>query len=221
MNKIVIFWAVYLVLIIAGERLELGRFVRKSKFAIRSFLASVVLNVLGLLLLLFNQGLGIRVVAAAFLIMALWLLYYDIAKVNIKRPGVYRFMSAGLLAGYFWLAVAGIWFLVVGLKTAGPNYDAPLHAVYVGFTFSMVFAHAPVIFPAVLKLKVSFSKLLYLPLIVLHASLFMRLAGDLFSPELRRWGGMLSAIAIVLYFILTLTVTLYHSLSVRAVAERS
>ena len=211
LNIIVMYWASYLVLIISGERLELGRFVKKPKIALQSFIASVIINILGLIVMLISPELGLRIVAVAFLIMAIWLLYFDIARVNIKQSGAYRFMAAGLLAGYFWLAVAAIWFFFVGLKSSGPNYDAPLHAIFVGFTFSMVFAHAPVIFPAVLKLKITFSKLLYLPLIALHASLLMRLIGDLYSYKLRYWGGMISAVSIVLYFLLTLAVTLYST----------
>ncbi|HHO56237.1 MAG TPA: hypothetical protein ENK21_07585, partial [Trueperaceae bacterium] len=166
LTTVVIFWASYLVLIITGERLELSRFVRKPKLAVQVFLASVVVNILGLVVSLFSQGLGVRLVALAFLVMAAWLLRYDIARINLKRSGVYRFMALALLAAYFWLAVAGLWFLVVGMAQAGPNYDAPLHAIFVGFVFSMVFAHAPVIFPAVLKLKIEFSKILYAPLVL-------------------------------------------------------
>lgn len=212
LNTIVMYWASYLILIISGERLELSRFLKKPKIALQSFVASVIINILGLIVMLINPDLGLRIVAVAFLIMAIWLLYFDIAKVNIKQSGAYRFMAAGLLAGYFWLAVAAIWFLVVGLQYSGPHYDAPLHAVFVGFTFSMVFAHAPVIFPAVLKLRITYSKFLYIPLITLHASLLLRLIGDLYSYPLRYWGGMISAISIVAYFLLALTVTLYSTL---------
>ncbi len=211
LNTVVIFWASYLVLIITGERLELSRFVKKPKLAVQVFLGSVVINIIGLLIMLVNQDIGIRIVAFAFLVMAAWLLRYDIARVNIKRDGVYRFMAAALLAAYFWLAVAGIWFLVVGMRLAGPQYDGPLHAIFLGFVFSMVFAHAPVIFPAVLKLKIKFSKILYAPLVLLHVSLAVRLYGDLYSYQLRYWGGMLSAIAIVLYFISAMAVTLIAS----------
>jgi len=212
LTTIVVFWASYLVLIISGERLELSRFIKKPKLAVQAFLASVVVNLLGLVVMLINQDLGVRIVALAFLAMAAWLLRYDIARINIKRSGVHKFMAAALLAAYFWLAVAGIWFLVVGMRAAGPLYDAPLHAIFVGFVFSMVFAHAPVIFPAVLKLKIEFSKILYAPLILLHLSLALRLFGDIYSFRLRQWGGMLSAIAIVLYFLSAMSVTVLASL---------
>ena len=33
----------------------------------------------------------------------------------------------------------------------GPAYDAVVHAVFLGFTLSMIMAHAPVILPAVLR----------------------------------------------------------------------
>ena len=55
---------------------------------------------------------------------------------------IIRYVAVCLLAGYFWLAVGGA---LVALQVA---YDAALHAIFVGFVFSMVFGHAPVILPA-------------------------------------------------------------------------
>ncbi len=82
---------------------------------------------------------------------------------------------------------------------AGPWYDAMLHAVFVGFVMSMIFGHAPVIFPAVLGGSVRFGRLFYAPLALLHASLALRVAGDLGASPLRAWGGLLNMAAIVLF----------------------
>ncbi|MFN3928718.1 MAG: hypothetical protein ACK4OK_03690, partial [Thermoflexus sp.] len=86
---------------------------------------------------------------------------------------------------------------------AGPLYDARLHAVLVGFVFSMIFGHALIIFPAVLRVNLPFSRALYLPLALLHLSLLLRLAGDLGGIfEVRRWGGLLNGVAILLFLVL-------------------
>jgi hypothetical protein len=56
-------------------------------------------------------------------------------------------------------------------------YDAALHALLLGFVFAMVFGHAPIIFPAVLRVAVPYHPVFYVPLLLLHASLALRLAG--------------------------------------------
>src|SRR5690606_40946577 len=98
------------------------------------------------------------------------------------------------------LAVGGALAAVHGGVVAGLAYDAILHAVLVGFVFSMIFGHAPIIFPSVLGVRVFYRPALYVPLALLHASLVLRLAGDLVGVlSLRRCGRLLNALAIVLY----------------------
>jgi hypothetical protein len=109
-------------------------------------------------------------------------------------------MALALLAGYAWLVASGFLSLAIGSPRAGPAYDAILHALFVGFVFSMIFAHAPVIFPAVLGLPVAFRSRFYLHLALLHAGLLLRAAGDLAGAEpARRLGGGLNALAILLF----------------------
>src|SRR5699024_2813285 len=90
-------------------------------------------------------------IAAALIALALWLARYDIARRTIRGKGLTRFIAICLLMGYFWLVVAGL----IGLAVRGSLleltwvYDAILHAVFLGFVFSMVFGHAPIILPAV------------------------------------------------------------------------
>lgn len=75
---------------------------------------------------------------------------------------------------------------------------------FVGFVFAMIFGHAPIIIPALLNLPVRFRTWSYLPLALLHLSLLVRIGGDLAgSGDVRRWGGMLNALAILLFLGLT------------------
>ena len=46
------------------------------------------------------------------------------------------------------------------------------------FVFAMVFGHAPIIFPAVLRVTVPYHPVFYAPLVLLQASLALRVAGD-------------------------------------------
>ncbi len=78
-----------------------------------------------------------------------------------------------------------------GLYT-GPVYDAALHAFFVGYVMSMIFGHAPIIFPRSWA-ELQFSSAAYVPVGLLHASLVLRVVGDLWLQlELRKWGGLLN-----------------------------
>jgi hypothetical protein len=94
----------------------------------------------------------------------------------------------------------------------GARYDAILHSVFLGFVFVMIFGHAPIIFPAVLGVSISFKPRFYLHLILLHLTLIVRVAGDLtgWFPG-RQWGGLLNVFAILLFFANTLSATRLRS----------
>jgi hypothetical protein len=204
-HRMVLWWAAFLILTIAGERLELGRLARHSRFVENLFTGVMVLILGGLLLLLYLPEAGVRLVSLGLLGLALWLLRYDIARKTVHRPGLPRFAAICLLSGYAWLAAAGVIGLYFGALTAGFHYDAFLHAIFLGFVFAMIFAHAPIIFPAILGLSIKFDKSHYLPLLLLHASLLLRVAGNLtFYPELRMWGGLLNGITILVFLLLTI-----------------
>ena len=206
-----LWWAAFIVFIVTGERLELSRFLPKPLYAIRAIIIVILLGLLGLVIMPWQLDLGVRMLGLSFILQAIWLLRYDIAWVNTRyREGVHKFMGISLLTGYVWLLVGGLWLLLAGLPPAGPAYDAPLHAVFVGFTFAMVYGHAPVIFPAVLRLKIRFHPLMYGPLVIMHLSLISRILGDYAgSAPLRMWGGLFNGLSAVIYFTLTLLITLF------------
>lgn len=110
-------------------------------------------------------------------------------------------MAVCLLGGYGWLGVGGTLALATGAATPGVHYDAMLHAVFLGFVMSMVFAHAPIIFPAVLGVAMPYRRRFYLHVAVLHLSLVLRLLGDLVDSlgRWRVWGGLLNAVALLLF----------------------
>jgi hypothetical protein len=81
---------------------------------------------------------------------------------------------------------------------AGLFYDSVLHAFFLGFTFSMIFAHAPIILPGVLKLQINiFNKYLYIWFVILQISLLLRIA-SVFNPIIfsKQIGGLLNGLAI-------------------------
>jgi len=69
-----------------------------------------------------------------------------------------------------------------------------------GFVFSMVFGHAPIIFPAILGRPITYIRFAWVPLVLLHVSVAARILGDIVvNQELRQAAGMLTGMAIALY----------------------
>lgn len=194
-------WLVFLVLTIAGERLELSRFLPPSPIARRIFLALIALMLAGALPPLSTLPPGRLTLPATLLGLALWLFRQDIARRTVREQGLTRFIAICLLSGYAWLAIGALVLLPTGgLAPGTPTYDAGLHAILLGFVMAMVFGHAPLIFPAILGLRLPFSPQFYLPLVVLHGSLLVRVTGALAGAvSLRRGGAMLNAAALALF----------------------
>ena len=200
-------WIGFLVLTIAGERLELSRLLPPSSNSTFAFILIITLLLTGVLVATFTSTMNVQILSAALLALSFWLLRQDIARRTIKQSGLTRYIAVCLMSGYFWLLTGSLIGLLSQALAFGSTYDAFLHTILVGFVFSMIFGHAPIIFPAVVKVKITYHPIFYLPLIALHASLLVRIAGDLLlNPLYRSIGGALNAIAITL-FILTMIST--------------
>ena len=198
--NVISWWGAFLILTIAGERLELGRILRLSENAQLAFLGAIGIYIAGLIATVVTLDTGTRLYSFGMLALALWLLRYDIARKTISKEGLPRFAAACLLSGYVWLAGAGVMGMAFGGVMTGVRYDAFVHAIFLGFVFSMIFGHAPIIFPAVLGFNVSFNPVYYLHLVLLHLSLGLRIYGDLsIQPTIRLWGGLLNGVAVLLF----------------------
>jgi hypothetical protein len=173
-------WIAFFALTIGGERLELSRYLRRGAGVRASFMV--------LAAALLFAPLEPRLLGAALLLLALWLFAFDLARITVRQARLPRYVAVCLLAGYFWLAVGGA---LIALSVA---YDAALHAIFVGFVFSMVFGHAPVILPAVLRTALPYHSVLYLPLVLLHASLAVRVA---LSTQIGAWGNAAAIAAFI------------------------
>jgi hypothetical protein len=186
-------WIAFFVLTIGAERLELSRYLKRTPFSRKAFIglaAAVVIS---------SLDASLRLEGAVLVLFAAWLLRYDLARITVRQKALPRYVAVCLLAGYFWLAVAGAIFVVRG------PWDAALHAVFLGFVFSMVFGHAPVILPAVLRVRFPYSPALYLPLTLLHASVLIRTS---YSVLLGAWGN---AAAIAVFIVTAATLVLRKS----------
>ena len=198
--QLVSWWLAFLVLTIAGERLELSRLMPRTRAAERTFTAVVVVLLAGLVSGGIASGFGARLVGLALVALTVWLARYDVARRTIRQTGLPRFTAWCLLTGYGWLAVAGLIAMSGGTLVDTRAYDAFLHAVLLGFVFAMIFGHAPIIFPAVLGVPIPFRGGFYLHLLLLHFSVALRLEGDAvgYDPP-RAWGGLFGALAVLLF----------------------
>lgn len=197
---LILWWMGFPLFTIIGERLEISRVLRLSKTSHWLFGTGCLIFLAGAVISLLNLDLAMRIAGVGEIGCALWLLRYDIARFTLHKSGMPRFIALCLISGYGWLAVSGLLNTWFGATYAGPYYDATLHSLFVGFVFSMIFGHAPIILPAVLELPITFNATLYGSLVLLHLSLGLRIVGDLLlMPTERQWGGMLNEIAVLLF----------------------
>lgn len=204
--QLVLWWIAFLALTIAGERLDLSRFQRQERWAQPLLRAAIGLFLGGVVLSAMHQTTGRQVAGAGLLALALWLGRFDIARRAVRQSGLPRYMAVCLLVGYVWLGLAGVLLAAFPDQDTGGRYDAALHSFFLGFVFSMIFGHAPVIFPAVLRLQPAFSPRLYAHVTLLHAALLLRLGADLAaSVPGRQWGAILNGVALLVFLLNTIS----------------
>lgn len=190
-------WFSFLVLTIAAERLEMTRLMRRRRGAAPALHACLAAMLLGSAALALSPKWGSLLYGLALTALALWLALFDIARRTIVSHGLSRYMAVCLLLGYGWLGVSGLAWVTAALGY--PARDIALHALGIGFVFSMMLGHAPVILPAVTRVKLHFGGFFYVPVGLLHASLALRLFGGLLDPGLRSVGAMGNAAAVAVF----------------------
>ena len=192
-------WMAFILFIIVGERLELTKFLPTSKKA---------KSLLYLLLIVFLAGTfttyhmpGKYLLGAALIGIGVWLIRNDIVKISLDKKGRHQYIAILLLIGYIWLLITG--FITTFFSIGGYMYGAMVHSFFLGFAFSMIFAHGPIIIPGIIKQNYDlFSKSLYIWVFGFQLTLLLRLAGDFTSIEvLRLIGGMGNAIFILCFFV--------------------
>src|SRR3990172_2284749 len=117
------------------------------------FVPAVGLFLAGSLISLVEIRFGLAVGGIGLIAFGLWLMRNDIARRTVRKSGLTRFIAVCLLPGYVWLIAGGVlWLAFGGTSTARFLYDAMLHSLFLGFVFSMIFGHAPIIVPAVMNM---------------------------------------------------------------------
>jgi hypothetical protein len=197
----VMWWIAFLFFTITGERLEFSKFLLNKNIFTKQLVLLILLGVFIVSIILPFHSFGSYLTAVSFIGSAIWLLKFDMAKHSLKKPGISFYSGLLLLTAYIWLAVTGVFFALGSYF--GSYYDASIHSFFIGFVFLMIFAHAPVILPAVLKLNISpFGKSLYVWYYLLNATLIWRVLCIIpgIAPS-KSWAGMFNGIVIIGFFV--------------------
>lgn len=199
--RVIAWLAAFLVMTIVGERLELSRLGSIGGPARIGLVAAAAVFCGGVALTLALPDWGTRLAGVGLVAMAAWLSRYDLARRTVRMSGLTRFVALALLAGFAWLAVTGLAWIGFGATSSGPAYDASLHAVFLGFVISMVFGHAPIILPAVMRRPLPYHPRFYAHLALLHLGLLVRIVGgDLAGLEAPFViGGVINVIALLVF----------------------
>jgi hypothetical protein len=190
-------WFAFLVMTVAAERLEMTRLMRRRPAAQPALILVLALLVLGAALSAISPQDGGVLFGIALVALAAWLFTFDIARRTVRAEGLPRYMAACLLAGYAWLAAGGVAWAATAL--GAPARDVALHALGLGFLASMILGHAPVILPAIARIKLQFGAAFYVPFALLHLSLLLRLGPGLFDFHARRTGAVFNAVALAAF----------------------
>lgn len=197
----------FLLFTIVSERLELSKFLpvtSANRYVLMGFLGLFMVG-----LLMPFHGIGKYLAGMSMILISLWLMRFDVIRIAMRKEGLVKFTATVLLCGYLALLFEGL--LLITLGDTPFAYDMIVHTFFLGFTFSMIFAHGPIILPGVLGLSVKpYHPLLYIPVFILLGSLAMRLMADvsLLPLDYRAFSGWVSMAAILLYFLMMLMFTM-------------
>lgn len=198
-------WFAFLVITIAAERLEMTRLRPRRAAAAPLLVAAFALLGVGAAVTVVDADTGRVIYGLALCALAAWLAIFDIARSTVRLAGFARYSAFALLAGYLWLAAGGLaWAFAPQLR------DLALHALGIGFVFSMILAHAPLIVPVIARIRMRYVPGFYVPLALLHLSLLLRVGFGPGEFTARAWGGALNAAALVLFI-----ATLAYSIATR------
>ncbi len=229
--NVYLWWMSFVLFTLIGQRLELGHRIHLVTPPFKGLALSMGIVLLGLISMAVGHlsnpdqmgivqdaivdprlKIGMIMAGVGTVLTALWLLRYDAAWATMKNGGIAGYTATCLISGYLWLAVSGLLSIAFAGYVSGVRYDALLHSFFVGFVFFVIFSHGPIIFISALGLRFPNVKILIAEAVLLHITLLIRIAGDLFRyAPAKKAGGLLNALVIAA-FLLTLIFWLIKSM---------
>ena len=122
----------FVVLTIAAERVELAR-IHLPASAERVLVSVAALVASAAMAAVLFPDPGSRAFGLSLLVLVAWLAPRDVARRTVHSTGQPRFCAAAMLAGYAWLAVAGVAWAVSGVTTTPAAHDVVVHTIFLGF----------------------------------------------------------------------------------------
>jgi hypothetical protein len=192
-------WMGFLLFTITAERLDLSKFLPVSMKMKYLLLGFMLLFLVGLIVPF--HGVGKYISGISMICIALWMLRHDVMRIGIRKEGLTRFSSVALLMANTWLIMNSLFLFV--LPDSVYSYDILVHSFFIGYAFTMIFAHGPIILPGVLGItNKPYHPVLYVWIFLVQGSLLLRLAADaLLHAEWRKISALLMTAGILLYFI--------------------
>lgn len=199
-------WVGFLIFTIVGERLELSKFLPTPPYAKMILYLLLTLNFLGMWIPF--HGAGNWLMGGSVIFISFWLLQFDMAKVAAKKENQFKYIGVGLRVGYLWLVLHGLALCFMELHPL--FYDIYLHTFFLGFTFSMIWAHAPIIFPMIMNIKEKpYHPVLWIGWVLFQLTLLGRISSSLFlHSDLRTWFGVANGWSILGMFIMMAVILL-------------
>lgn len=198
-------WIGFILFTIVGERLELSKFLPTPKLAKNGLLLLLALFFIGIWIPFHRYGNVLM--GGSAIVISYWLLHFDMAKIASKKADQFKYIGIGLRVGYVWLTLHGV--VLCFFESHPLYYDLYIHTFFLGFTFSMIWAHAPIILPMVLNIRhTPYHPILWIGWTVFQLSLLGRILVSLIGlPEWRTFFGMLNGWTTLGMFVLMAAIT--------------
>lgn len=222
--NVTLWWMSFVVLTTAGERLEIAQMMHVNVGAKLFLLLGLGAVFVGHILtatghltapddVMTLQGnaifdprvrLGMKAAGIGMTLAGGWFLMHDPARTRWRNGGLAGYIAVCMISSYVWLAVSGVLSFVFAGIVSGPLYDAFIHTFFLGFLMFMVFGHGPVLVPSLLGLFLNMRKSLWAVPLLLHASLLLRVLGNMWNEGMwRKVGGLLN-VGVIAYFLIVI-----------------
>jgi len=192
---------------ILAERLELGlKF--KKRLALRASECLILWYCLLLIALWFSVP-GISMLGVTLLLLLVITAASDLnlkSSFHLNGPSeLHRFLGVGLKTAYLWLGLSAMAMIFWSHLPPASNKDIVIHLMGLGFVFSMMLAHAPLIMPAALRLLPP-ERPQWIWFLVFQSATLIRIAGDIsiIQPDALlfwSWSGLISGMIHLFSFV--------------------
>jgi hypothetical protein len=187
-------YTAFLTTFIVGERMDMLKISNAPRTAYILAAASIPLAAVAILT---AEKL---LMATAFTIVLLTAARRDVALRFVRKKGFSRYLGLGLATAYSWLGLAAVLWLYTN------SFDTLIHVIFLGFAATMIFTHAPIILPAILRIPHFYSPHLYIPFTILQTSTVLRLsAGTAYNLALWSLSGWMTVISVLTFAVVALT----------------